>query len=113
MILVIFEVKIKKDCMDGYLAIAGKLKSELAKAKGFISSERFSSITNEGKLLSLSVWESEDAVKEWRNHQEHRQSQMQGRNSMFESYTITVASSIRSYTDQERQEAPEDSNALI
>lgn len=113
MIFVIFEVTIKEGCMDGYIAMAGKLKDNLARAKGFIRSERFSSLVTERKLLSLSVWENEDAVNEWRKGQEHRMSQQRGRDSMFESYMITVASPLRSYTDQERQEAPVDSNVLF
>lgn len=111
MVLVVFEVMIKEGCMDGYLAIAGSLKEELAKAKGFVRAERFQSLITERKLLSLSVWESEEAVTAWRNHQEHRQGQRQGRDMMFESYTITVASALRSYTGKERQGAPADSNA--
>ncbi len=110
MILVLFEVTIKKDCMDGYLTIAAKLKDNLIKAKGFIRSERFSSLVNKRKLLSLSVWEDEETVTEWRNQHEHRKSQFQGRESVFECYTITVASLLRSYTDTERQKAPQDSN---
>lgn len=113
MILVLFEVTIKENCMDGYLALAAKLKDHLSKAKGFIRSERFSSLINERKLLSLSVWESEEAVNEWRNQTEHRMSQQQGRKSMFESYHITVASQIRSYSNADRTEAPDDSNALL
>lgn len=113
MILVLFEVTIKEDRMDSYLSMARKLKDDLEKAKGFIRSERFSSLINERKLLSLSVWESEEAIEEWRNQQQHRKSQQQGRDSIFESYRITVASPIRAYTDKERQEAPEDSNAFF
>lgn len=110
MIVVIFEVTIKEGCMDSYLAMAGRLKANLSNAQGCIRSERFSSLVAERKLLSLSAWENEDAVNEWRNQQEHRMSQQEGRASIFESYTITVASSLRSYTDKERQEAPADSN---
>ena len=94
MILVLFEVTIKEDRMDSYLSMARKLKDDLEKAKGFIRSERFSSLVNERKLLSLSVWESEEAIEEWRNQQQHRKSQQQGRDSIFESYRITVASHI-------------------
>lgn len=108
MILVLFEVTIKENYMDDYLAMAGKLKEHLLKAKGFIRSERFSSLINERKLLSLSVWENEDAVNEWRNQAEHRMSQKQGRDSMFENYNITVASQLRHYSNIERSEAPED-----
>lgn len=113
MILVLFEVIVKKSSMDGYLALAANLKNELVKSEGFIRSERFSSLVNEGKLLSLSVWESEEAVSKWRNQAEHRMSQRQGLDSMFESYTITVASGIRSYSNTDRSEAPEDSNRFL
>lgn len=99
--------------MDGYLAVAGELKNELAKAKGFIRAERFSSLVTEQKLLSLSVWEDEEAVNEWRNRHGHREGQRQGRDSMFESYTITVAAGLRSYSHIERAEAPEDSNRFF
>lgn len=113
MIFVIFEVAIKEDFMDNYLAMASELKDCLASAKGFIRSERFSSIVNERKLLSLSVWENEEAVNEWRNQNEHRKRQQRGRDSVSDSYTITVATALRSYTDKERKEAPADSNALF
>lgn len=96
--------------MDKYLAIAASLRDELLTSEGFVRSERFSSLTDEGKLLSLSVWEDEEAVSKWRNQVEHRISQQQGRDLIFESYTITVTSKIRSYSKVERAEAPKDSN---
>lgn len=113
MVFVIFEVTIKKNCMGSYLELAAKLKDELVKSEGFIRAERFSSLVNEGKLLSLSVWESEEAVSKWRNQTEHRMSQRQGRDSLFESYTITVTSKIRSYSNTERLEVPEDSQKVF
>lgn len=113
MILVLFEVTIKNSYMDRYLDLAANLKNDLVKSEGFIRSERFSSLVNEGKLLSLSVWENEKAVSKWRNQTEHRMSQRQGRDSMFESYTITVASQLRSYSKIERSETPEDSNTFF
>lgn len=113
MIFVLFEVTVKKEWMDEYLVLAANLKNELVKSEGFIRSERFSSLANEGKLLSLSVWESEEAVRKWRNQTEHRMSQKRGRDSMFESYTITVTSKIRSYGKLARSEAPEDSNPVF
>lgn len=112
MILVVFEVTIKENCMDSYLAVAASLKDELAKAKGFVRAERFESLVAERKLLSLSVWSDENAINEWRNQHEHRQGQRMGRDSIFERYTITVASALRCYTDKERQQAPADSNTL-
>ena len=113
MIFVLFEVTIRKEYMDNYLDLAAILKDELVKSEGFIRSERFSSLTNEGKLLSLSIWESEEAVSKWRNQTEHRMSQQQGRDSIFENYTITVTSKIRSYSNIERTEAPKDSNKIF
>lgn len=110
MVIVLFEVTIKKDCLDQYLALAGDLKESLAKAEGFVRAERFSSLSNDGKLLSLSVWENEEAVEKWRHQERHRMSQREGRDSVFENYTITVVSPIRIYSDRERTEAPEDSN---
>ena len=113
MVLVIFEVTIKKGCMDSYLDLASRLKDELVKSEGFVRAERFSSLVNEGKLLSLSVWESEEAVSKWRNQIDHRMSQRKGHDSLFESYTITVASKIRSYSNTERSEVPEDSKEIF
>lgn len=113
MIYVLFEAVIKENCMDRYLAMAGKLKGHLAGARGFIRSERFSSLVSGRKLLSLSVWENEEAVNRWRNEAGHRLCQKQGRESVFESYTISVASQIRSYSNIEREEAPKDSNSIF
>ena len=79
-------------------------------AEGFIHSERFSSLNEEGKLLSLNVWENEESVKKWRNELHHRMSQSEGRERLFENYRITVASVIREYDDSNRSEAPADSN---
>ncbi len=89
------------------------LKDELVKIDGFIRSERFSSLANERKILSLFVWEDEDAVSKWRNIVEHRMAQQQGRDSIFESYTITVVLFLRSYIDKERAEAPNYSNTFF
>lgn len=106
MVYVIFEVVIKKEYMDQYLNLAGKLKKYVEANKGFIRSERFSSLFDERKLLSLSVWENENYINEWRNQIDHRLSQKEGQDNIFESYTITVTSKIRSYTNVDRAEAP-------
>lgn len=110
MIIVLFEVTIKNGHEDQYLALAADLKESLEQAEGFVRAERFSSLANAGKLLSLSVWESEEAVEKWRNREQHRMSQRQGRDAIFASYTITVVSPLRTYSDCERTEAPLDSN---
>ena len=112
-IIVIFEVKPKKEGMDDYLKYAANLKSELSKMEGFISAERFSSLNEDGKLLSLSVWENEEAAAKWRNQIVHRESQKAGHNSLFEEYHITVASVVREYSNNDRTEAPQDSNNYL
>ncbi len=109
MIFVLFEVTVKEEGMQEYLSLAAGLKDELLRADGFIRSERFAGLANERKLLSLSVWKSEQAVEKWRNLLTHRMSQRQGRERLFEQYTITIASQLRTYTETDRAEAPEDS----
>jgi heme-degrading monooxygenase HmoA len=109
-VVVIFEVKPKKESMNDYLEHAAVLKTELSKMEGFVSVERFSSLSEDGKLLSFSVWENEEAAAKWRHHIAHRKSQKAGHDSLFEKYHITVASVIREYTNNDRTEAPQDSN---
>ena len=109
-ILVLFEVKPAKAGMQKYLGLAAMLKPMLAGFEGFIRSERFSSLNEDGKLLSMNVWTDETAVERWRNAMQHRMSQKEGREKLFESYKITVCSEIRSYTNTERTHAPQDSN---
>ena len=108
-IIVLFEVKTTKAGMKKYLDLAALLKPLLAGFEGFIRAERFSSLNEEGKLLSMNIWTDEAAVERWRNVQ-HRMSQKEGREKLFESYKITVCSEIRSYTDTDRAQAPQDSN---
>lgn len=113
MIYVIFEVMINEEHISEYLNLATKLKEDLQLNEGFVRSERFCSLVNERKLLSLSVWESEEAIDKWRKQIEHRKSQKQGRDYIFQNYTITVASEIRSYTNTDREKAPKDSNDIF
>ena len=112
-IIVLFEVKPTPDGMKRYLDLAVALKPLLKGFEGFIRAERFSSLTEEGKLLSMNVWSDESVVERWRNMVEHRMSQQEGREKLFESYRITVCSVIRSYTDKDRREAPSDSNEFF
>ena len=109
-IIVLFEVKPAKAGMKKYLDLAVMLKPMLAGFEGFIRAERFSSLNEDGKLLSMNVWTDEAAVERWRNVMQHRMSQKEGREKLFESYKITVCSEIRSYTDTDRAQAPQDSN---
>jgi heme-degrading monooxygenase HmoA len=112
-VAVIFEVYPDYSGRDEYLKIAAKLKAELQKIEGFISIERFKSLSDEGKILSLSFWESEKAVAQWRNQEEHRKGQKAGHDGLFKDYKISVARVIRTYTLNERAQAPADSNAYL
>ncbi|GEM46936.1 antibiotic biosynthesis monooxygenase family protein [Deinococcus cellulosilyticus] len=109
MIAVIFEVKNHPGREARYLDLAADLLPHLQEIEGFISIERFSSLKNPGKLLSLSFWESEEAIKTWRNLELHRLAQQEGRQEVFEHYRLRIASVVRDYSMTEREEAPGDS----
>jgi heme-degrading monooxygenase HmoA len=108
MYAVIFEVEPKPDCKGEYLDIAATLRQDLENMDGFISIERFQSLTNEGKLLSLSFWRDEAAVVGWRNQSKHRRAQDKGYNELFENYRLRVAEVQRDYTKIERAQAPQE-----
>lgn len=113
MIAIIFEVEPAEGREEDYLAIAAAMRAELERQPGFISVERFRSITQPGKLLSLSFWENEEAVRGWRCHGGHRGAQKAGREGVFAGYRLRVAGIIRDYGMAERRDqAPADSNAL-
>ncbi len=112
MIAVIFEVLPAPGRKQEYLDVATSLATELKKMDGFISIERFASLTNEGKILSLSIWRDEEAVKRWRQFEGHRIAQARGRSGIFADYRLRVASVIRDYGMFERDQAPADSRAL-
>ncbi len=109
MIAVIFELEPKPGATQQYLDIAADLKPLLEKIEGFISVERFESLTNKGKYVSLSFFENEDALVQWRNLTEHRDAQAAGRNSLFKDYRLRVCQVLRDYSMTEREEVPEDS----
>ena len=109
MIAVIFEVQIAEGKTAEYLDIAGELKPLLLEIDGFISIERFQSLTNDSQILSLSLWRDEEAIREWRNLESHRCAQSKGRDGVFESYRLRVAAIIRDYGMDTRAEAPKDS----
>ena len=113
MIAIIFEVEPAEGKRGRYLDYAAELKAELETMDGFISVERFESLTNPGKLLSLSMWRDEAAVAAWRNHPGHRRIQKIGRSGLFAGYRLRVASVIRDYGLEDRAEAPEDSLAAF
>jgi len=112
MIAVIFEAIPNEAQKNTYFTIAAALRPELEKIPGFISVERFQSLTNPEKLLSLSFWENEESVLQWRNIEMHRQAQAVGRNSIFRDYHLRIAHVMRDYGMFNRAQAPVDSRAF-
>jgi heme-degrading monooxygenase HmoA len=113
MIVVIFEALPAAGRKGDYLDHAARLRDELGAVDGFISVERFQSLTDPDKLLSLSVWRDEAAVAAWRNSLRHRRTQAAGRAGIFRDYRLRVASVVRDYGMTERRDqAPDDSRAV-
>jgi heme-degrading monooxygenase HmoA len=92
-----------------YFDLAASLKADLQQIDGFISIERFESLATKGKYLSLSFWRDDQAVAQWRNLERHRQAQSKGRAGVFADYRLRVASVVRDYGLQARDQAPSDS----
>ena len=109
MLAVIFEVWPAEGRAGEYFDLAATLKPDLEKIDGFISIERFESLTTPGKFLSLSFWRDEEAIHAWRELERHRAAQAKGRAGVFSDYRLRVASVIRDYGMNERAEAPRDS----
>src|SRR5436305_14812325 len=109
MIAVIFEFTPVDGRFPDYKALADGLAEDVRNSEGFISIERFESITTKGKFVSLSFWRDEEAVRKWRNVQKHREAQKKGRAGVFQSYRLRIAQVVRDYTMDERGEAPVDS----
>jgi heme-degrading monooxygenase HmoA len=111
-IAVIFEVEPAEGRRDAYLSIAADLRPLLDGIDGFLSIERFQSLADPNRILSLSFWRDEEAVKAWRNTEEHRQAQKAGRGGIFTGYRLRIAHVVRDYGLTERDEAPRDSRAV-
>ncbi|PLX38583.1 MAG: antibiotic biosynthesis monooxygenase [Hyphomicrobiales bacterium] len=111
MIMVIFEVWPKEGCREAYLDIAAELRPLLQTIDGFISVERFESLNEPGKMLSISVFRDEAALDEWRKVEQHRVAQAKGRSELFADYRIRIAGVVRDYGMGERDGAPDDSRA--
>ena len=112
MIAVIFEVWPAEGRVTEYLDLAAELKPALQEIDGFISVERFESLTEPGKYLSLSMWRDEAAIARWRALERHRGAQARGRGGIFADYRLRVAAVVRDYGMNERQQAPADSRAV-
>jgi heme-degrading monooxygenase HmoA len=112
MFAVIFEVEPKEGQTRRYLDAAAALKPLLAQIDGFISIERFESLSQPGKLLSLSFWRDEAAIAQWRNLEPHRRTQAMGRDEAFADYRLRIAGVVRDYGMTERDQAPADSRQV-
>ena len=112
MVAVIFEAVPGVGKKDEYFAMAGKLLPELDKIPGFISIERFQSVADPGKILSLSFWRDEESIAQWRNVEMHRTAQAKGRGSVFSDYRLRVAYVVRDYGMTDRAQAPGDSKLV-
>ena len=113
MIAVIFELEPRPGLTPRYFELAAALKAELEAIDGFVSLERFESVTRPGRYLSLSFWRDEAAVRAWRCHGMHRQAQQQGRSEVIADYRLRVASVHRDYGLQQRDDAPPDSRSAL
>ena len=113
MMAVIFEVAPRDGKADRYFEIAAELKPQLEKIDGFISVERFESLSSPGHYLSLSYWRDEEAVRAWRRHGLHREGQREGRASVFDDYRIRVAQVVRDYGMRDRVQAPGDAASSV
>jgi len=112
MIAVIFEVLPHPHTKQTYLDMAASLRPLLDHIDGFLSIERFQSLTDPGKLLSLSFWRDEEAVAQWRRTEEHRSAQASGRSGIFRNYRLRIAAVVRDYGLHDRDQAPADSRCV-
>jgi heme-degrading monooxygenase HmoA len=111
MIAIIFEVWPAEGRRNEYMELADGLRADLARIDGFVSVERFESLTEPGKLLSVSFWRDEEAVAHWRALEGHRIAQAKGRDGVFRDYRLRVAAVVRDYSMTAREQAPADSRA--
>jgi heme-degrading monooxygenase HmoA len=111
MMAVIFEVWPAEGRREDYLRLAAALRDEVTKIDGFLSVERFESLYDEGKLLSLQFWRDDESIARWRDHLEHRKMQRAGRAGLFRDYRLRVAQVVRDYGMTDRAGAPTDMRA--
>jgi heme-degrading monooxygenase HmoA len=109
MLAVIFEVWPAEGRAGDYFDLAAALKDDLENIEGFVSIERFQSLATPGKFVSISFWRDEEAIRAWRELERHRSAQAKGRAGVFADYRLRVASVVRDYGMNERDEAPRDS----
>jgi heme-degrading monooxygenase HmoA len=112
MIVAIAEIILNEDQMQDYTDFAILLKPLAEDIKGFISNERFQSCADPNKILSLSIWENEESIKQFRNLELHRLAETESRKSIFKDYQIKIAEVVRDYGMKDRKEAPADSKVF-
>ncbi|MBS0437717.1 MAG: antibiotic biosynthesis monooxygenase [Proteobacteria bacterium] len=113
MIAVIFELEPRPGMAARYFELAAQLRPLLDGIDGFVSVERFESVTRPGRYVSISFWRDEEAVRAWRTQDRHRAGQREGRDGILADYRLRVAAVVRDYGMHERREAPNDSNACL
>jgi len=113
MIAVIFEVRIRPGRAQDYLDLAASLRAELEAIDGFLSVERFTSLNDPDRLLSLSFWRDEEAIRRWRTASRHRNAQRAGREGIFSDYRLRIAAVLRDYGMNDREQAPRDSEGML
>ena len=95
--IVVFEFTLKEGVRDRYFELAAKMREEVENQPGFVSIERFESLNDKTKVVSISTWDSDEAIKDWKKNLEHRQAQSEGKDSIFASYRLRVADVVRDY----------------
>jgi heme-degrading monooxygenase HmoA len=113
MIAVIFEVRISPGRQQDYLDIAAALRDELESIDGFLSVERFVGLSDTNRILSLSFWRDEEAIRRWRTASQHRAAQRAGRAGIFDDYRLRIAAVLRDYGMRDREQAPRDSEGMF
>jgi heme-degrading monooxygenase HmoA len=112
MIAVLFEVRVHAQGRQQYLDIAAALLRELETHDGFLGIERYQSLRDPEKLLSLSYWRDEASIRAWRAYESHRNAQHVGRTQLFEDYRLRIAVVSRDYGKLDREQAPSDSREV-
>jgi len=113
MIAVIFEVRMSPGRQNEYLELAAALRDELESVDGFLSVERFTSLSDPNRILSLSFWRDEEAIRRWRTASRHRAAQHAGRGGIFADYRLRIAAVLRDYGMRDREQAPRDSEGML
>jgi heme-degrading monooxygenase HmoA len=108
MIVVLFEAQLRPGQQQTYLDLAANLRPEVQRVDGFLSIERFTSLNDPQKILSVSCWRDELSLSKWRQFPAHRAAQAEGRENVFLDYHLRITQVIRDYGMNDRAAAPQD-----